>query len=156
MRGAAPPTRLNSHASELALIDPYLAGLDVLAQIGAQQDDLRNRAAEVAPEFMRLAIGFTYGEIFTRPGLDLKSRLIAAIAAESATGKSPDQLREHVQSALHLGWSEAEIVEVIVQIAAHAGVAAAIKALSDCHTLLAVADPCAQSCAEPNEDTGQR
>lgn len=117
---------------------------------------MRNRAAEIAPEFVRLAIGFTYGEIFTRPGLDMKSRLIAAIAVESASGKSPAQLREHVQSALYLGWTDTEIVEVMIQTAAHAGMGAAIKALSDCHDMLAVSDPTERACCAPIAETGQR
>ena len=49
------------------MTDPYRVGLDVLSQTGSELDERRNRAAEVAPDFMRLALGFTYGEIFARP-----------------------------------------------------------------------------------------
>jgi 4-carboxymuconolactone decarboxylase len=135
--------------------DLYLAGLELLASIGVGQDESRNRAAELAPDFVRSAISFAYGEIFARPGLDLRTRMIVAIASVTSTGGSADALREHVESALRLGWTRAEIIEAIVQTAAHAGVPGALKALTDCHDLLAVRDPCAQSCDEDTSDGGQ-
>jgi 4-carboxymuconolactone decarboxylase len=135
--------------------DAYLAGLDVLASVGADNDELRNRAAEVAPEFVRIAISFTYGEIFNRPGLDLRTRMIAAVAAAVASRGSTEALRQAVESALHLGWSQREITEAIIQTAAHAGVPVALKALTDCHDLLTSKDPCSQSCESAPSDTGQ-
>src|SRR4051812_16190057 len=107
------------------LNDSYRVGLDVLARTGAGHDARRNRVAEVAPDFARLAIGFTYGEVFARPGLDLKLREFAAIAACAAMGRSAAQLRDHVAAALHLGWTKAEIVELLIQTAVHAGIPAA-------------------------------
>ena len=101
------------------------------------------------------AVPFTYGELFSRPGLDLKLRMIAAIAAQTTIGTSREQLREHVESALNLGWTQHEIVEVIVQTAASAGVPGALKALAECHDLLAVRDPCAQSCEAGTSENGQ-
>lgn len=128
------------------MTDPYRVGLDVLSQTGSELDERRNRAAEVAPDFMRLALGFTYGEIFARPGLDLKLREFAAVAAFAALGRSPSQLRQHVEAALHVGWTKAEIIEILVQTAAHAGVATAIDAMADCHDLLMERDPSAACC----------
>lgn len=118
------------------MTDPYRAGIDVLSQTGSMQDARRNRAAEVAPDFVKTAVGFTYGEIFARPGLDLKTRELAAVAAFAALGRSTAQLRQHVEAALHLGWTRSEIVETLIQTAAHAGVAMAIDAIADCHDLL--------------------
>ena len=85
---------------------------------------------------MRTAVGFTYGDIFARPGLDLRVREMAAIAAFAALGRSTLQLRQHVEAALHVGWSKEEVIEVLIQTAAHAGVAMAIDAIADCHDLL--------------------
>jgi len=135
--------------------DPYRLGLDILAQTGSGQDKHRNRAAEVAPDFVKLAVGFTYGEILSRPGLDLKLRIFASLSACAALGSSPAQLRTHVAAALHLGWSKAEIIEVLIQSAAHAGVAAALEALSDCHDLLVDRDAHCPSCGEKSASDGQ-
>lgn len=135
--------------------DSYFVGLDVLSSAGIGERDLRNRAAEIDSDFVRQAIGFTYGEIFARPGLDLKLRMIAAIAAQATAGNSLEQLREHVEAALHLGWSRAQLIEVIVQTAATAGAPAALKALADCHDLLI--DPAASDHAacKASSDNGQ-
>ena len=42
----------------------------------------------------------------------------------------------HVEAALHVGWSKEEVIEMLIQTAAHAGVAMAIDAIADCHDLL--------------------
>lgn len=137
------------------MTDTYLAGLDVLTSVGADKDELRNRAAEVAPEFVRIAISFTYGELFNRPGLDLKTRMIAAVTSAVAARESVEAVRQAVESALHLGWSQTEITEAIIQTAAHGGVPLALKALTDCHDLLAVRNSCSQSCEAGISEAGQ-
>ena len=127
----------------------------MLASVGVGQDQLLNRAAEVAPEFVRLAIEFSYGEILTRPGLDLRFRLLTAITAEAAAGASPDALRQHVESALRLGCVREEIIEVLIQSAMHTGIPGALRALAECHDLLVERDPFAQSCEAKSSETGQ-
>jgi 4-carboxymuconolactone decarboxylase len=126
--------------------DPYFVAIDVLTATGAGSDDERNRAAEVAPDFVKLAMSFAYGEILGRPGLDLKSRTLAAVAIEASAATSAERLRAHVSAALHLGWTKAELIEVVIQTAAHAGVRVALKALADCHELLVERDPNCPTC----------
>lgn len=130
------------------MTDPYRTGIDILSRTGSVQDARRNRAAEIAPDFVRSAVSFTYGEIFARPGLDLRMRELAAVAALASLGRSTAELRQHVEAALHLGWTKAEITEVLIQTAAHAGAASAIDAIAECHDLLAEQDP-ASDCCEP-------
>lgn len=128
------------------MTDPYRAGIDILSQTGSMQEARRNRAAEVAPDFVRTAVSFTYGEIFARPGLDLKMRELAAVAAFAALGRSTAQLRQHVEAALYLGWTKTEIIEMLIQTAVHSGVAMAIDAIADCHDLLVEHDPASSCC----------
>jgi len=135
--------------------DPYRIGLDILAQTGAAQDKQRNRVAEIAPDFVRLAVGFTYGEILSRPGLDLKLREYAAVAAHAALRSEAPQLRMHVAAALHLGWTKVEIIEVLIQVAAHAGIPASLQALSACHDLLVEIDPQCAACKSEDSSGGQ-
>ena len=137
------------------MTDPYRVGLDILAQTGAAQDKQRNRVAEVAPDFARLAVGFTYGEILARPGLDLKLRELAAITAHATLRSEPVQLRAHVAAGLHLGWTKAEIIEILIQVAAHAGIPASLQALSACHDLLVEADPHCSPCRSEESSGGQ-
>jgi 4-carboxymuconolactone decarboxylase len=69
----------------------------------------------VAPDLGRYIVEFGYGEVYARPGLALRERQIAAVAALVTQGGVETQLRYHVGGALRLGLSEAEVVEVIVQ-----------------------------------------
>ena len=157
-RGTGDPRRCRAFFSsfeETLVTDPYRVGLDILAQTGAGQDKQRNRVAEVAPDFVRLAVGFTYGEILSRPGLDLKLREFAAIATHAALRSGPAVLRAHVAAGLHLGWTRSEIIEVLIQIAPHAGIPATLQALSDCHDLLVEIDPQCSACQPDVSSTGQ-
>ncbi len=84
---------------------------------------------DIAPDLGRFVVEFAYGEIYTRPGLDLKSREIATVAALTAMGNADPQLRDHIEGALNVGCSREEIVEVIIQMVAYAGFPAAINGI---------------------------
>ena len=85
---------------------------------------------EVAPDLARFIVEFAFGDIFARPGLDLKSRELVTIAALTTLGNSPKQLRAHIQGALSAGCTQREIIEVIVQMAVYAGFPAALNGIS--------------------------
>lgn len=84
----------------------------------------------VAPDLARYIIEFPFGDIYSRPGLDLKSREIATVAALTALGNARPQLKVHVQAALNVGCSREEIVEVVIQMAVYAGFPAALNGMS--------------------------
>jgi 4-carboxymuconolactone decarboxylase len=69
---------------------------------------------DIAPDFADYLVEFAFGDIYARPGLDIKTRQIATVAALTALGTAPAQLRVHVGGALHVGWTRQEIVEVIM------------------------------------------
>lgn len=85
--------------------------------------------ADIAPDFARYLIEFPFGDIYSRPGLDLKSREIAVVAALTALGNATPQLKVHVHGALNVGCSQEEVVEVIMQMAVYAGFPAALNGL---------------------------
>lgn len=84
---------------------------------------------DIAPDFARLLIEFPFGDIYSRPGLDLKSRELAVVAALTALGNAAPQLKVHIQGALNVGCTREEIVEVIMQMAVYAGFPAALNGL---------------------------
>jgi 4-carboxymuconolactone decarboxylase len=135
--------------------DNYLVGIDNLAVASRAQDERRNRAAEIAPDFVRVAIAFAYGDIFGRPGIDARTRVAVAIATVVSARGSTTCLRDLVKAGLNLGWSREEMAETIIQTAPHIGVHRALEALADCHDLLAECESCAQPCTEGTSDTGQ-
>lgn len=69
-------------------------------------------AADIAPDLVRFAIDFAFGEVLARPGLDLKTQELCTVAALSALGHATSQLKWHSEAALHVGAQPIEIDEV--------------------------------------------
>lgn len=85
--------------------------------------------ADIAPDFAEYLLEFPFGDIYSRPGLDLRAREIATIAALAALGNATPQLKVHIRAGLNVGLSQAEIVEVLMQMAVYAGFPAALNGL---------------------------
>jgi len=85
--------------------------------------------ADIAPDFARYLLEFPFGDIYSRPGLDLRAREIATIAALAAMGNAAPQLKVHIQAGLNVGLTRAEIVEIVMQMAVYAGFPAALNGL---------------------------
>ncbi|MBM3115073.1 carboxymuconolactone decarboxylase family protein [Jeongeupia naejangsanensis] len=110
--------------------DRYERGLNRLRDIdGDAGEAVIASLADIAPDFARYLIEFPFGDIYSRPGLDLKSREIAVVAALTALGNATPQLKVHVRAALNVGCTRDEIVEVIMQMAVYAGFPAALNGL---------------------------
>ena len=74
----------------------------------------------------QLATEAAWGTIWTRPGLDLKTRSLLNIAMLCALNRGPE-LAVHTRGALNNGASEVEIREVILQAAVYAGMPAGME-----------------------------
>ena len=85
--------------------------------------------ADIAPDFADLLFEFPFGDIYSRPGLGLRDREIATIAALAALGTAPAQLKVHIEGGLNVGLSQDEIVEILLQMAVYAGFPAALNGL---------------------------
>lgn len=105
-------------------------GLRALAEIDGQAGEKVVAAlADIAPDFATYLIEFPFGDIYSRPGLDLRAREIATIAALTAMGNAVPQLKVHIEAGLNVGLSQDEITEVIMQMAVYAGFPAALNGL---------------------------
>lgn len=110
--------------------DRYTRGWSKLKEIDGEVGERVIAAlAPIAPDFGRLLVEFGFGDIYSRPQLDLKSREIATIAALAALGNAQPQLKVHIEAALNVGCTRDEIVEVFMQMAVYAGFPAALNAL---------------------------
>lgn len=85
--------------------------------------------ADIAPDFATYVFEFPFGDIYSRPGLDLRSREIATIAALAAMGNAAPQLKVHIEAGLNVGLTREEIVEIMIQMAVYAGFPAALNGL---------------------------
>jgi 4-carboxymuconolactone decarboxylase len=113
----AGESRLERGRRALAEIDGE-GGVNVVAAL-----------ADIAPDFATYILEFPFGDIYSRPGLDLRSREIATIAALTALGNASPQLKVHIEAGLNVGLSRDEITEVIMQMAVYAGFPAALNGL---------------------------
>lgn len=110
--------------------DRYQRGWEKLREIdGEAGERVVESLQDIAPDFARYLIEFPFGDIYSRPGLDLKSREIAVVAALTALGNAAPQLKVHIHGALNVGCSRQEVVEVIMQMAVYAGFPAALNGL---------------------------
>ena len=108
----------------------YARGLAKLQEIDGQAGEkVVASLAGIAPDFARYLVEFPFGDIYSRPGLDLRSREIAVVAALTALGNAAPQLKVHIQGALNVGVSRQEVVETIMQMAVYAGFPAALNGL---------------------------
>jgi 4-carboxymuconolactone decarboxylase len=110
--------------------DRYARGQRALAEIdGAAGQAVIDALADIAPDFGRYIFEFPFGDIYSRPGLDLRSREIATIAALAALGHATPQLKVHIRAGLNVGLTQEEIVEILMQMAVYAGFPAALNGL---------------------------
>lgn len=110
----------------------YQKGLKYLKEKNNDNySNLKENLEDVAPDLARFVAEFAYGDIYTRPGLDSKSREIATVAALTTLGNSPLELQSHIEGALNSGCTREEVIEVIIQMAVYAGFPAAINAMTN-------------------------
>jgi 4-carboxymuconolactone decarboxylase len=76
---------------------------------------------DIAPEMARFIIEFAYGDVYSRAGLDPKSRQVATIAALTALGNAKPQLQFHMRAGLNVGLTPQQIIEVMYVTTVFAG-----------------------------------
>jgi 4-carboxymuconolactone decarboxylase len=111
--------------------DRYERGFAKLKEIdGEAGERVIESLKDISPDFARYLIEFPFGDIYSRRGLDLKSREIATVAALVAMGNAFAQLKVHIHGALNVGCLREEVVEIIMQMAVYAGFPAALNGMS--------------------------
>lgn len=92
---------------------------------------LEARYGHLLPGMAQSTVDFVYGQQYARPGLSLRDRYLATIAALTAQGgQTRPQLQINIAAGLKAGLSRQEIAEVIWQMALYGGLPAAINALN--------------------------
>jgi 4-carboxymuconolactone decarboxylase len=102
--------------------------------------DYVDRALEQASEFSRplqeLVTEYCWGAIWSRPGLDRRTRSLLNIAMLTSLGRN-EELATHVRAALGNGVTRTEIQETLLQTAIYCGVPAALDAQRSAQAVLA-------------------
>ena len=108
----------------------YEEGLAVRkAVLGAEHVEKSLRAAdEFTRPMQELVTEYCWGEIWTRPGLDRRTRSFLNLAMLTALNR-PHEIKLHVLGALNNGLTKDELMEVFLQSAIYCGVPAALDAM---------------------------
>jgi 4-carboxymuconolactone decarboxylase len=109
--------------------DIFNQGMAVRREVLGEQhvDRAESNKDEFTEEFQELITKYAWGEIWTRPGLERKTRSCITLAIMIALHRE-DEFKLHIKAALNNGLSKDEIKEVILQSAIYAGVPAANSA----------------------------
>lgn len=111
--------------------EPRERGMKVRREVLGDEyvDAAVERSSGFTAEFQDLITRYAWGEIWTRPGLDRRTRSAITLTALVAQGHV-DELALHVRAALRNGLSKDEIKEVLLQSAIYCGVPAANSAFA--------------------------
>jgi 4-carboxymuconolactone decarboxylase len=121
-----PPAVVESRADRLERGHATLAKTS-----GSSGDAVVRSFDDVAPDLGRMIVEHSYGEVFSRSGIDMKSRELSACAALAAVGSATTEipLRVHINAALNVGATREEILETLVNLTAYSGYPATQQAV---------------------------
>lgn len=103
----------------------YQKGMEMRTQLlGKAFTDRMNDSTyddPVMQKFRDIAAENIFGALWTRPGLDLKTRALVCVVSDAATARDPE-LALHIRMALRQGWTEDELTEVLLHMSGYVGV----------------------------------
>ena len=111
-------------------MDDYKRGFEQFRQMVGDDriDALIDRFGSIFPDFEKEVVSIVGGRIWTRQGIDLKTRSLCSIGILAALGRN-NALKLNLEMALNNGATREEIFEVLLQVAVYAGFPAAWDAL---------------------------
>jgi len=116
----------------VAETEAYRKGQELRRQLlGDAYVDRVNRATYGDPimrQFIDVVTETVFGSLWTRPGLDLKTRTLVTLVSDAATGREAE-LAIHLRMALRQGWTEAELTEALLHLVGYVGAPLARDAL---------------------------
>ena len=118
-------------APEMKDKDLYDRGMAVRRSVlgDAHVDRSLERATEFDADFQEFITKTAWGQIWTRPGLDIRTRSMLTIAMLAALGKD-GELKLHIRATRNTGVTRDEVKEILMQAAVYAGIPAANHAIA--------------------------
>jgi len=111
--------------------DAYEQGMHVRREVLGDEhvDEAIRSTTELTADFQSLITRYAWGEIWSRPGLDRKTRSCITLTALIALNR-PEELELHLRAAVRNGLTAEEIREVLLHSAVYCGVPAANSAFA--------------------------
>ncbi|MGE7093971.1 carboxymuconolactone decarboxylase family protein [Lysinibacillus sp. NPDC048646] len=106
------------------MTERFTKGLETIKHYVTEEEATRmvesDALADIAPDLRKMIIEFAYGDVYSRPGLDAKSRALVVITTVVTQGAAP-QTKTHITRGLHAGLTPREIVEALLQLVPYIG-----------------------------------
>jgi 4-carboxymuconolactone decarboxylase len=120
------------------MTDKKRSGMEVRREVlgDAYVDRAEQGRTPLTDEFQDLITRYGWGEIWTRPGLDRRTRSCITVAMLVALNRN-EELALHIRAALRNGVTEDELKEILLQTAIYCGMPAANSAFGVAATVLA-------------------
>ncbi|TAK73457.1 MAG: carboxymuconolactone decarboxylase family protein, partial [Gammaproteobacteria bacterium] len=83
---------------------------------------------------------FIFGDLYSRPGLELKTKQMLTITILATLGNAKPQLAYHINCALNIGITRQEVIDIMTHIAGYAGFPAALNATATAKEVFAERD----------------
>lgn len=114
--------------------DRYQQGLDKLMELTTPDSnnptghmDIGEGFKDISPDLSKFVVEFAFGDIYARPGLDNKQKVLTTISALVAQGTP--QIEMHVKTGLTVGLTPEEMVGCIMHLIPYVGFPRALNAL---------------------------
>jgi 4-carboxymuconolactone decarboxylase len=107
----------------------YEHGLKVLRQIdGEAGQRVVDSLADISPELGHQVVAWAFGEMYARPALGARDRQLVTLGMLTALGGCEPQLEVHINAALNVGLTPAQITEALLHSAVYCGMPRALNA----------------------------
>ncbi|CAZ98614.1 carboxymuconolactone decarboxylase family protein [Zobellia galactanivorans] len=107
--------------------DNYKRGVKIVNEVNGEGASKGLEAAfkSVSPDMADYIIGYGFGEIYNRKGIDFKTKELLIIASLTTQANAKSQLKSHIKAALNLGVTPNEISETMILLSLYTGFPAA-------------------------------
>jgi len=114
--------------------DRYQKGMDKLKELTVPNEEsptghmeIGESFVDVAPDLKRMVVEFAFGDVYARPGLDNKQKVLCTISSLVAQGTP--QIGMHIITGLNVGLTPDEIIGAIMHLIPYVGFPRALNAL---------------------------
>ena len=112
--------------------------INTIMDNGAER--LQKGLENIAPDLGKYVLEFVFGDLYSRDGLDLKTKQILTITILATLGNAKPQLNYHLNGALNLGISRKDIIDILIHISGYAGFPAAMNGVATANEVFAERD----------------
>ena len=106
---------------------------------GADKATLKG-LGKTAPDLANYVVEFVFGDIYSREGLDLKTKQMLTITMLATLGNAKPQLAYHIKCGLNIGITREEIIHIMTHLSVYAGFPAALNGVATAKEVFAELD----------------